>query len=98
MKPLPADFIPCYRESILTCGKVTLSEEYALRLFDMAASSVTYRRALEQIGQNGTSNANLALQARNALQEESAPSPAPRKRLVGITALRSTARLTAEPV
>jgi hypothetical protein len=96
MKPLPADFIPCYRESVLACGKVTLSEEYALRLFAMAASSVIYRRALEQIGQNGTSNADLALQARNALREE-VPSPPPRKRLVGIDTVKPRLRVR-EPV
>jgi hypothetical protein len=87
MKPLPEGYIPCYREAVLVSGRVVLSEENVLALFRMAETYHTYRRTLEQIGKNGTSNADLALQARNALREES-PTPPPRKRLVAIGTIK----------
>jgi hypothetical protein len=62
----------------------------------MAERYHTYRRTLEQIGKNGTSNADLALQARNTLRDE-APCPTPRKRLVGIDTVRQRQRVR-EPV
>ena len=89
---LPADYLPCYREAILTCGKLTLSEANAFVLFLMAERFHTYRRTLEQIGQNGTSNADLALQARNALRDD-VPSPAPRKQPVGIDTVKPRQRV-----
>jgi len=75
VKTLPPEYLPCYRAALTTCGKLTLSEQNALALLKMAEQSITYRRALEQIGQNGTSNADLALQARNTLRDED-PCPA----------------------
>ena len=87
MRALPADYIPCYAESIRVCGKLTLSEENALALLRMAENSVTYRRTLEQIAANGTSNADLSLQALNALRDEPSRA-APQKRLVGIDTIK----------
>jgi hypothetical protein len=47
---------------------------------------LTYRRTLEQTAGSNSSNAELAVQAANALRDE-ASFPVPRKRLVGINAL-----------
>jgi hypothetical protein len=91
---LPVEYFGCYRAALTTCGKLTLSEENAFALIRMAQQSITYRRTLEQIGKNGTSNADLALQARNALRDE-VPCPTPRKRLVGIDTVKPRRRVLA---
>jgi hypothetical protein len=84
MNPPPEDYIPCYAAAIQTCGRLTLSEANALALFHMAERFHAYRRALEQIAGSGSSNAELAVQAANALQEE-APYPTPENVSLGST-------------
>jgi 3-methyladenine DNA glycosylase Tag len=86
MKALPANYLLRHAESIRTCGKLTSSEANALALFRMAERFHTYCRTLEQIAVSGSNNAELAVQARNALRDEPA-SPAPPKRLVRIAAI-----------
>jgi hypothetical protein len=54
--PLPAEYLPRYVESIRVCGKLTLSEANAIEILHGYQRSLTYRRTLEQIARNGTSN------------------------------------------
>jgi hypothetical protein len=96
-RPLPAEYLPCYVESIRVCGKLTLSEASAIEILHGYQRSLTYRRTLEQIARNGTNNADLALQARNTLREDPTCST-PRKRLAGIDMVRAKRRQLTEPV
>jgi hypothetical protein len=66
-------------------GRLTLSEANALEVFRGYQRYVAYRSTLEQIARNGSSNADLALQARNALRDDR-PIRRARQRLVGIEA------------
>jgi hypothetical protein len=91
VKTLPPEYLPSCRAALTTCGKLTLSEQNALALLKMAEQSITFRRALEQIAGSGSSNAELAMQATNALRDD-VSYPVPRKRLVGIETLNSKAR------
>jgi len=91
---LPVEYFRCYRAALTTCGMLTLSEENALALIRMAQKPVTYRRTLEQIAGGGLSNAELAVQAANALRDE-VPCPTPRKRLVGIDTVKPIRRVLA---
>jgi hypothetical protein len=76
---------------------LTLSEANALTLFRIAERFHTYRRTLEQIAGSSSSNAEPAVQAANALRDEP-PSPAPRKRLVGIDTMQTKTRRASELV
>jgi hypothetical protein len=81
--PLPADYLPCYEASISTCGKLTLSETNAMELLRGYAFYIAHRRTLAQMATSGSSNADLAVQARNALKDDR-PLMRQRPRLVAL--------------
>jgi hypothetical protein len=81
-RPLRPEYLPVYAAHVRAFGKLTLSEENALEVFRMAERYVAYRRLLQQMAA-GQTNADLSLQARNALREDR-PIRIARKRLVGI--------------
>ena len=83
-RPLPADYLPVYAESIRCQGKLTLSEQHALEVLRGYQRYIAYRRVLQQMA-SGQTNADLALQARNALRDDR-PIRTARERLVAIEA------------
>ena len=81
---LPASHLPVFAAHVRAFGKLTLSEQNALEVFRMAERYVAYRRLLQQMAR-GQTNADLSLQARNALRDDR-PIRKARQRLVGIEA------------
>ena len=81
-RPLPTSYIPVYSEHVRAFGKLTLSEENALEIFRGYQRYLAYRRTLQQMAR-GQTNADLSLQARNALRDDR-PVRVARQRLIAL--------------
>jgi hypothetical protein len=81
---IPIEHLSVFSAHIRAFGKLTLSEQNALEVFRMAERYVAYRRTLQQMAR-GATNADLSLQAKNALRDDK-PVRVARQRLVGIEA------------
>ena len=80
--PLPDAYMPVYQEHVRAFGKLTLSEHNALEVFRGYRQYLAYRRLLQDMAR-GRTNADLALQAKNALLDYR-PVRRARQRLVAI--------------